>query len=122
MNNKISVELSQEDLFLIEMALDQVVTMLPEDSPICIRYRKLDEMIFAVRKNPAASIPLSNGMEDKIEELDFSVRTYNILKRARIDTISQLVNCSEEELMKLRNMGKNSLKEIHDKLCEFKLK
>lgn len=122
MNNKISVELSQEELFLIEMALDQVVMMLPEDSPIHTRYQKLDEMIFAVRKNPTASIPLSNGMEDKIEELDFSVRTYNILKRARIDTISQLVNCSEDELMKLRNMGKNSLKEIHDKLRELKLK
>lgn len=56
-------------------------------------------------------------MEDKtIEELDLSVRSYNCLKRAGISTVSELCAKSEEEMMKVRNLGKKSLKEVKDKL------
>jgi DNA-directed RNA polymerase subunit alpha len=56
-----------------------------------------------------------------IEDLDFSVRTYNCLKRAGINTIGDLVARSEEDMMKVRNLGKKSLEEVIQKLEEMGL-
>ena len=53
-----------------------------------------------------------------IEELDLSVRSYNCLKRAAIMTVSELTQKTEEEMMKVKNLGKKSLKEIKEKLAE----
>ncbi len=55
----------------------------------------------------------------RIEELDFSVRTYNCLKKANIQTVADLVRTSEEELMNIRNFGRKSLVEVQDKLSGF---
>jgi len=55
----------------------------------------------------------------RIEELDFSVRTYNCLKKANIQTVADLVRTSEEELMNIRNFGRKSLVEVQDKLSQF---
>lgn len=60
--------------------------------------------------------PVDDIGDRAIEELDLSVRSYNCLKRAGIQTIRELVQRSEEEMMKVRNLGKKSLKEIKDKL------
>lgn len=54
-----------------------------------------------------------------LEDLDLSVRSYNCLKRASIQTVEELVNKSEEELMKVRNLGKKSFKEVKDKVEEL---
>ncbi len=51
-----------------------------------------------------------------VEDLDFSVRTYNCLKRAGINTVSDLIERTEEDMMKVRNLGKKSLEEIVNKL------
>ena len=51
-----------------------------------------------------------------IEDLDLSVRSYNCLKRANIGTVLELTEKSEEEMMKVKNLGKKSLKEIKEKL------
>ena len=51
-----------------------------------------------------------------IDELDLSVRSFNCLKRAGIDTVSDLVSRSEEEMIKVRNLGKKSLEEVTQKL------
>ncbi|MBR0439849.1 MAG: DNA-directed RNA polymerase subunit alpha [Bacilli bacterium] len=56
-----------------------------------------------------------------IEELDLSVRSYNCLKRAGIQTILELTEKSEEEMMKVKNLGKKSLKEIKEKLISYGL-
>ena len=56
-----------------------------------------------------------------IEELDFSVRSYNCLKRAGINNVGDLLDKSEEGLMNIRNLGKKSLKEIKQKLIEYEL-
>ena len=53
--------------------------------------------------------------EMTIEELDLSVRSYNCLKRAGIQTVLELTQVTEEEMMKVRNLGKKSLKEVKDK-------
>jgi len=54
-----------------------------------------------------------------IEELDLSVRSYNCLKRAGINSVGELVRKTEEEMMKVRNLGKKSLEEVGYKLREL---
>lgn len=60
-------------------------------------------------------------LEMSIEELDLSVRSYNCLKRAGINTVEELTNRTEEEMMKVRNLGKKSLEEVLAKLAELEL-
>ena len=55
-------------------------------------------------------------LEMTIEELDLSVRSYNCLKRAGINTVEELANKSEDDMMKVRNLGKKSLEEVIQKL------
>lgn len=55
-------------------------------------------------------------LEITIEELDLSVRSYNCLKRAGINTVEELIMRDEEEMMKVRNLGKKSLEEVQQKL------
>ncbi len=54
-----------------------------------------------------------------IEDLDLSVRSYNCLKRAGIQTVDELTQKTEDEMMRVRNLGKKSLKEVKDKLIEM---
>ena len=63
--------------------------------------------------------PKQKALETAIEDLDFSVRAYNCLKRAGIHTLQDLVNKSDAEVMKIRNLGKKSLKEVLDKVKEL---
>lgn len=58
-------------------------------------------------------------LEMSIEELDLSVRSYNCLKRAGINTVEELLQRNEEEMMKVRNLGRKSLEEVVKKLNEL---
>ena len=60
--------------------------------------------------------PSQKALETSIDDLDLSVRAYNCLKRAGILTLHDLVEKSENEMMKIRNLGKKSLKEVIDKV------
>lgn len=60
-------------------------------------------------------------LEMTIEELDLSVRSYNCLKRAGINTVEELIQRTEEDMMKVRNLGKKSLEEVTSKLAEMDL-
>lgn len=60
-------------------------------------------------------------LEMPIEELDLSVRSYNCLKRAGINTIYELTQKTAEDMMKVRNLGKKSLQEVESKLAAFNL-
>ncbi len=60
-------------------------------------------------------------LEMSIDELDLSVRSYNCLKRAGINTVEELANKSEDDMMKVRNLGKKSLEEVIQKLEELGL-
>ena len=51
-----------------------------------------------------------------IEELDLSVRSFNCLKRAGIDTVEDLINRTEDDMIKVRNLGRKSLEEVIQKL------
>ena len=63
----------------------------------------------------------SKGHQMMIEDLDLSVRSYNCLKRAGIQTVDELTQKTEDEMMRVRNLGKKSLKEVKDKLIELGL-
>lgn len=60
-------------------------------------------------------------LEMTIEELDLSVRAYNCLKRAGINTVSELVQRNQEDMMKVRNLGRKSLEEVEQKLQALNL-
>lgn len=60
-------------------------------------------------------------LEMTVEELDLSVRSYNCLKRAAINTVEELTQKTEEDMMKVRNLGKKSLEEVDRKLAELGL-
>ena len=71
-------------------------------------------------------IDVPNKKKDKaldmqVEELDLSVRSYNCLKRDNINTVQELVNKTDSEMMKVRNLGKKSLEEVKNKLAELNL-
>lgn len=65
---------------------------------------------------------ITKTLETPIEEIEFSVRAYNCLKRAGIHTVQDLINKREVEVTKIRNLGKKSLKEVLDKVEEMGLK
>lgn len=77
---------------------------------------------------PSADVQVEKEKDEKekilempIEELDLSVRSYNCLKRAGINTIYELVQKTPDDMMKVRNLGKKSLEEVQSKLASFNL-
>ena len=56
-------------------------------------------------------------LELTIEELDLSVRSFNCLKRANINTVEDLISKTEDDMMKVRNLGRKSLEEVINKLA-----
>ncbi len=63
----------------------------------------------------------STTLDMTIDELDLSVRSYNCLKRAGINNVSDLIGKSEEDMMKVKNLGRKSLKEVKEKLDGLEL-
>lgn len=72
-----------------------------------------------VEKNDNSKPPLG---DITIEELDLSVRSFNCLKRAGINTVADLMNTTEEDMMKVRNLGRKSFEEVVKKMDELGLK
>ena len=77
-------------------------------------------------KNTEIMVEKEEGKKEKvlemsIEELDLSVRSYNCLKRAGINNVEDLANKTEEEMMKVRNLGRKSLEEVLNKMAELGL-
>ena len=68
-----------------------------------------------------APVKAGESNEKPIEALELSVRSYNCLKRANIETIGDLIAKTEDEMMKVRNLGKKSLKEVKQKLSNLNL-
>lgn len=65
--------------------------------------------------------PKVKALETSIDDMEFSVRAYNCLKRSGINTMQDLVNRKESDMMKIKNLGKKSLKEVLDKVKEMGL-
>jgi len=103
-------------------------TAISEAAKILVGYFKLFEGFRPVTGGDAKGTPLlETGLEGppapniRIEELDFSVRTYNCLKKANILTVPDLVHYTENDLMQIRNFGRKSLTEVREKLTALGL-
>lgn len=82
------------------------------------RYRYLKYGMAEVAKRdmePPKDIPI---IQQTIDELDLSVRAFNCLKRANVQTVEDLTHLSRSDLMKVRNMGKKSIAEVEKKLAD----
>ena len=120
---------SRYDRLILEIETNG--SMLPQDalalaSKILVDHFSLFEEVSEIAKNVDVIAEKveeeTNKYEDMtIEELDLSVRSYNCLKRAGIQTVLELTQKSEEDMMKVRNLGKKSLKEVKEKLMAFGL-
>jgi DNA-directed RNA polymerase subunit alpha len=69
----------------------------------------------------AVEEPTNKYQNMTIEDLELSVRSYNCLKRAGIQTVEELTQKTEEDMMKVRNLGKKSLKEVKEVLISYGL-
>lgn len=81
----------------------------------------LTDNVPTVDLTPAQDDKQEKVLEMTIEELDLSVRAYNCLKRAGINTVAELVQRNQEDMMKVRNLGKKSLEEVEQKLIALGL-
>ena len=75
----------------------------------------------ASEEDAAEKTEVERVLEMPIEELELSMRSFNCLKRAGINTVGELIQKTEEEISKVRNMGKKSLEEVKNKLAEMGL-
>lgn len=82
---------------------------------------RLESMIASIAKSAAATLVIvrAEDCERPVEELGVSVRTYNCLKNANIQTIGELVVSTEEDLLRTKNFGRTSLNEIKDLLASL---
>ena len=102
-------------------------TAISEAAKILVGYFKLFEGFRPVAGPETKGALLEPGLEGppapniRIEELDFSVRTYNCLKKANILTVPDLVHYTENDLMQIRNFGRKSLTEVREKLTALGL-
>ena len=106
-------------------------TLSPEEA-VSLAAKVLDEhlLLFVNLTETARSVEVMSEKEDNekekvlemnIDELELSVRSYNCLKRAGINTVQELTDKTPEEMMKVRNLGRKSLEEVHAKLKELGL-
>ena len=93
--------------------LRQLVTDLLENGKIETTFYRAKEVQPVVEKS--ADRP-DTKLAMTIDELDLSVRSFNCLKRANINTVADLISKTGEDMMKVRNMGKKSLDEVQKKL------
>ena len=101
-------------------------TIRPDDA-VSLAAKIMDELLVLFidlsedAKNTEVIVEKEENKKEKvlemtIEELELSVRSYNCLKRAGINTVEDLTNKSEEDMMKVRNLGRKSLEEVINKL------
>lgn len=106
-------------------------TMTPDDA-VSLAAKVLNEHLALFidlsdnAKNTEIMVEKEEGKKEKvlelsIEELDLSVRSYNCLKRAGINTVEDLANKTEDDMMKVRNLGRKSLEEVLGKMAELGL-
>jgi DNA-directed RNA polymerase subunit alpha len=118
-HDELTIEILTDGSIAPEDALGMAAKIMINHLDVVVELsEKAKDTDFIVDREDTGSVQL---MEMSIEELDFSVRSYNSLKRAGISTVGELINKSEEEMMTIRNLGRKSLKEVKDKLEELNL-
>ncbi len=100
-------------------AVAYAAKILKEQLQIFINFQEHDEVTSAPRSSEAP--PLNENLFKSVEEFELSVRSANCLQNANISYIGELVQKTEADLLKTKNFGRKSLKEIKDKLAELGL-
>lgn len=122
----INITLTEEELFLLEMGLDEVLWRIADtNNPTYKRFKLLEDKIFSTRwnlKKYCEDIHIDAVTERIIEDLDFSIRTYNTLKRAGINTVGDLLKLTDMQLRNIKGLSKTSVIEIDNKLDELDCK
>lgn len=117
--DKLTLEIKTNGTIIPEDALGLSARILMEHLGL---FTDLTEVAKSTEVMKEAEVTSDDRMLDRtIEELDLSVRSYNCLKRAGINTVFDLTEKSEPEMMKVRNLGRKSLEEVKFKLADLGL-
>ena len=111
---RLTLEISTNGTIDPGVALSQAAQMLSEYFQRFVDHRGGPSRPFIIAPGGSTGVP--GAPDTRIEELDFSVRTYNCLKKANVLTVGELALMSEVDLMNIRNFGKKSLTEVKEKL------
>ena len=119
--DKLELEVTTDGSIEIHDALSYAVDLLTAHiKPFTNIGNSMNKFRGSEDETTETNTEVENNIEDmKIEELDFTVRSYNCLKKANINTISDLTSMSYVELLKIKNLGRKSLNEIIDKMKEL---
>lgn len=117
--DKLFIEVETNGAVSPQEAIGKAAQMMIDHLKVVVELSSLDpEESYMMERETAQN---SLILEMQIEDLDLSVRSYNCLKRAGINTVDELARKSEEDMMKVRNLGKKSLKEVKQKLNDLGL-
>lgn len=117
--DKLIMEISTNGSITPEEALALAAKILVEHFNIVADLNAISDFSGLMQEKKVDTI--TKTLETPIEEVEFSVRAYNCLKRAGIHTVQDLVDKKEIEVTKIRNLGKKSLKEVLDKVADLGL-
>ena len=117
--DKLTVEVSTNGAMKPEEAIALASRILVEHFEILTELNEIADITGLMTQQDED--PKVKALETSIDDMEFSVRAYNCLKRSGINTMQDLVNRKESDMMKIRNLGKKSLKEVLDKVKEMGL-
>ena len=117
--DKLIMEVSTNGSMTPEEAMALAAKILIEHFNIVADLNSISNIAGIMQEKKVDS--MTKTLETPIEDVEFSVRAYNCLKRAGVHTVQDLVNKKETEVTKIRNLGKKSLKEVLDKVAELGL-
>ncbi len=118
--DKLTMEINTNGSMTPEEAMALAARILIEHFNIVADLNAISDITGLMQEKKVDTI--TKTLETPIEEIEFSVRAYNCLKRAGIHTVQDLISKREVEVTKIRNLGKKSLKEVLDKVAEMGLK
>ena len=118
--DKLTMEINTNGSMTPEEAMALASRILIEHFNIISDLNSISDVTGLMQEKKVDTI--TKTLETPIEEIEFSVRAYNCLKRAGIHTVQDLISKREMEVTKIRNLGKKSLKEVLDKVADMGLK
>ena len=118
--DKLTMEINTDGSISPEESMALAARILIEHFNIIADLNSISDITGLMQEKKVDTI--TKTLETPIEEIEFSVRAYNCLKRAGIHTVQDLISKREVEVTKIRNLGKKSLKEVLDKVAEMELK
>ena len=118
--DRLIIEVTTNGSITPQMSLSMAAKILDDHLSLFMNIEEsINEMDSVIKENNTEA--QNKGLVMMIEDLDLSVRSYNCLKRAGIQTVEELTMRTEDEMMRVRNLGKKSLKEVKDKLLDLGL-